>query len=54
LLYSGGTFTTIDYPFNSNTFARGISDSGQIVGPAYLCVCPRGRHASRHSRHARS
>jgi probable HAF family extracellular repeat protein len=31
-LYDGGTFTTIDYPSASTTFAGGINDSGQIVG----------------------
>jgi hypothetical protein len=32
-LYSGGVFTTIDDPVvNSQTFARGINNNGQVVG----------------------
>src|ERR1019366_2923199 len=31
-LYSGGSFTTLNVPSNQNTFPRGISNSGQIVG----------------------
>src|SRR5262245_21881805 len=31
-LYSGGAYTTLDYPFADGTLALGINDSGRIVG----------------------
>jgi probable HAF family extracellular repeat protein len=31
-LYSGGAYTTIDYPGATETFAYGINNNGQIVG----------------------
>jgi hypothetical protein len=31
-LYSGGSFTPIDVPGSTDTFANGINASGQIVG----------------------
>ena len=31
-LYSGGTYTTLDYPLSISTYANGINDLGQIVG----------------------
>jgi len=34
-LFSGGTYTTIDYPKTQATFLSGINDSGAIVGYAY-------------------
>jgi probable HAF family extracellular repeat protein len=32
LLYSGGTFTSFDFPLSTYTNALGLNDSGAIVG----------------------
>jgi uncharacterized membrane protein len=34
-LLSGGTFTTVDFPGATSSYARAINDSGQIAGGYY-------------------